>query len=159
MPTPATKPIDLVLAGGGVKGIGLAGAVVKLMEVGYRAHRIAGSSAGSIVGSIVAAAAKNDRLTPADVRDLALAYGKALTLRKVYEEALEAFAAVKAEDVVDPSAYLFHKAVCEYELMLKDKADDSISHACASRGETATCVCSSCAASPARPPLICACAA
>ncbi|WP_319429053.1 patatin-like phospholipase family protein [Mycobacterium sp. RTGN5] len=72
MPTPATKPIDLVLAGGGVKGIGLAGAVVKLMEVGYRAHRIAGSSAGSIVGSIVAAAAKNDRLTPADVRDLAL---------------------------------------------------------------------------------------
>jgi hypothetical protein len=34
---------------------------------------------------------------------------------------------VKVEDVVDPSAYLFHKAVCEYELMLKDKADDSIS--------------------------------
>ena len=29
--------------------------------------------------------------------------------------------------MVDPSAYLFHKAVCEYELMLKDKADDSIS--------------------------------
>ncbi|GAA3535516.1 patatin-like phospholipase family protein [Mycolicibacterium helvum] len=55
-----------------MKGIGLAGAVVKLMEAGYRAHRIAGSSAGSIVGSIVAAAAKNDRLTPADVRDLTL---------------------------------------------------------------------------------------
>ena len=58
--------------------------------------------------------------------NLALAYAKALTLRKVYEEALEAFAAVKPEEVVDPSAYLFHKAVCEYELMLKDKADDSI---------------------------------
>ena len=72
MPTPATKPVDLVLAGGGVKGIGLAGAVVKLMEAGYRAYRVAGSSAGSIVGSIVAAAAKNDQLTPADVRDLAL---------------------------------------------------------------------------------------
>ncbi|QEN16764.1 patatin-like phospholipase family protein [Mycolicibacterium sp. ELW1] len=67
-----TKPIDLVLAGGGVKGIGLAGAVVRLMEAGYRAHRVAGSSAGSIVGSIVAAAAKNDQLTPDDVRDLTL---------------------------------------------------------------------------------------
>ncbi|GAY17783.1 patatin-like phospholipase family protein [Mycobacterium sp. shizuoka-1] len=72
MPTAATKPIDLVLAGGGVKGIGLAGAVVKLMEAGYRAHRVAGSSAGSIVGSIVAAAATNDRLTPQEVRDLTL---------------------------------------------------------------------------------------
>jgi len=58
--------------------------------------------------------------------NLALAYAKALTQRKVYEEALEAFAAVKVEDVCDPSAFLFHKAVCEYELMLKDKADDSI---------------------------------
>jgi NTE family protein len=72
MPKTATKPIDLVLAGGGVKGIGLAGAVVKLMEVGYRAYRVAGSSAGSIVGSIVAAAAKNDQMTPEDVRDLTL---------------------------------------------------------------------------------------
>ena len=42
-----TKPTDLVLAGGGVKGIGLVGAVVKLMEAGYRAYRVAGSSAGS----------------------------------------------------------------------------------------------------------------
>src|SRR3954470_12843897 len=72
MPKTPTKPIDLVLAGGGVKGIGLAGAVVKLMEAGYRAHRVAGSSAGSIVGSIVAAAAKNDQLTPDDVRELTL---------------------------------------------------------------------------------------
>jgi len=58
--------------------------------------------------------------------NLALAYAKALTSRKVYEEALETFAVVKADDVVDPSAYYFHKAVCEYELMLKDKADGSI---------------------------------
>lgn len=72
MPTATTKPIDLVLAGGGVKGIGLAGAVVKLMEAGYRAYRVAGSSAGSIVGSIVAAAAKNDQMTPREVRDLTL---------------------------------------------------------------------------------------
>jgi hypothetical protein len=58
--------------------------------------------------------------------NLSLAYAKALTGRKVYEEALEAFATVKVEDVVDPASYLFHKAVCEYELMMKDRADMSI---------------------------------
>jgi len=58
--------------------------------------------------------------------NLALAYGKALTGRKVYEEALETFAQIKPEDVIDPSAYLFHKAVCEHALMLKDRADTSI---------------------------------
>jgi hypothetical protein len=68
-----------------------------------------------------------DKKKAAFLRDnLALAYAKALTSRKVYEEALETFAAVKAEDVVDPSAFFFHKAVCEYELMLKDRADASI---------------------------------
>ena len=72
MPNLSTKPIDLVLAGGGVKGIGLVGAVVKLMEAGYRGYRVAGSSAGSIVGALVAAAAKDDRMTPQEIRDLAL---------------------------------------------------------------------------------------
>jgi hypothetical protein len=46
------KPIDLVLAGGGVKGIGLVGAVVKLMDAGYRPYRVAGTSAGSVVGAM-----------------------------------------------------------------------------------------------------------
>jgi hypothetical protein len=58
--------------------------------------------------------------------NLTLAYAKALTSRKVYEEALDSFASVKPEDVVDPSAYFFHKAVCEHALMLKDNADSTI---------------------------------
>jgi len=58
--------------------------------------------------------------------NLALAYAKALTGRKVYEEALETFAVVKAEDVIDPSAYFFHRAVCEHALMLREQADSSI---------------------------------
>jgi hypothetical protein len=58
--------------------------------------------------------------------NLALAYGKALTGRKVYEEALDTFAAVKPDEVVDPASYFFHKAVCEHALMLKDRADGSI---------------------------------
>lgn len=73
----ATKPLDLVLSGGGVKGVGLVGAVVRLMEAGYRARRVAGTSAGSIVGSIVAAAAASKKQGPTgpgpgDIRDLAM---------------------------------------------------------------------------------------
>jgi NTE family protein len=46
---------DLVLEGGGVKGIGLVGAISVLEQQGYVFHRIAGTSAGAIVGALVAA--------------------------------------------------------------------------------------------------------
>jgi NTE family protein len=46
---------DLVLEGGGVKGIALVGAVDVLEEHGYEVQRVAGTSAGSIVGALVAA--------------------------------------------------------------------------------------------------------
>ena len=45
---------DLALEGGGVKGVGLVGAVLALDEAGYRFHRIAGTSAGAVTASIVA---------------------------------------------------------------------------------------------------------
>jgi NTE family protein len=47
--------VDLVLEGGGVKGIGLVGAVLKLSESGYAFPRVAGTSAGAIVAALVAA--------------------------------------------------------------------------------------------------------
>lgn len=46
---------DLVLEGGGVKGIALLGAIALLEERGYTFPRVAGSSAGAIVGALVAA--------------------------------------------------------------------------------------------------------
>lgn len=52
---PTSKSADLVLEGGGVKGIALAGAVMTLAEAGYRFPRVAGTSAGAIVGALVAA--------------------------------------------------------------------------------------------------------
>jgi len=58
--------------------------------------------------------------------NLALAYAKALSSRKIYEETLDALKLVKPEDVVDPSSYLFHRAVAEHSLMLKEQAEDSI---------------------------------
>jgi NTE family protein len=46
---------DLVLEGGGVKGIGLAGAVIELSDAGYVFPRVGGTSAGAIVAALVAA--------------------------------------------------------------------------------------------------------
>jgi NTE family protein len=45
---------DLVLEGGGVKGLGLVGATLALAEAGYEFQRIAGASAGAIVAALVA---------------------------------------------------------------------------------------------------------
>jgi NTE family protein len=50
---------DLVLEGGGVKGIGLAGAILVLAEAGYRFPRTAGTSAGAIAAVLVAAIEKS----------------------------------------------------------------------------------------------------
>jgi NTE family protein len=44
---------DLVLEGGGVKGIGLAGAILVLAEAGYHFPRVAGTSAGAIAATLV----------------------------------------------------------------------------------------------------------
>jgi len=68
-----------------------------------------------------------DKAQPAFFRsNLALAYGKALAGRRVYEEGLEALLLARADEVADPAAYFFHKAVCEHALMLKDQADSTI---------------------------------
>src|SRR5262249_1528908 len=76
------KRADLVLSGGGVKGIGLVGAVVALMDAGYSAQRGSGTRAGSAVGAdvaagaaggaIVAAASEGEQMTGAEVKELAL---------------------------------------------------------------------------------------
>lgn len=50
-----TRTVDLVLEGGGVKGIALVGAATALVENGYTFARIGGSSAGALVGAIMAA--------------------------------------------------------------------------------------------------------
>jgi NTE family protein len=46
---------DLVLEGGGVKGLGLVGATLALAEAGYTFRRVAGASAGAIVATLIAA--------------------------------------------------------------------------------------------------------
>ncbi|MHB9024739.1 MAG: patatin-like phospholipase family protein [Armatimonadota bacterium] len=53
--TTEIKKIDAVFEGGGVKGIGLAGAVAVTEAQGYQFENIAGTSAGAIVAALVAA--------------------------------------------------------------------------------------------------------
>jgi hypothetical protein len=68
-----------------------------------------------------------DAKQPAFFRaNLALAYARALSARRVHEEALEALNLVKAEQTADPAAYLFHRAVCEHALLHRDAAARSI---------------------------------
>ncbi|MGE3807979.1 MAG: hypothetical protein AB7K24_25235 [Gemmataceae bacterium] len=58
--------------------------------------------------------------------NLGLAYARALTQRRVHEEALQLFASIKPDQVVDPSAYFFYRAVAEHALALKDQAQQTI---------------------------------
>jgi hypothetical protein len=59
--------------------------------------------------------------------NLTLAYGRALSNRRVHEEALDALKTVRPEQVVDPAAYLFHRSVAEHALLIKTDATKSIS--------------------------------
>jgi NTE family protein len=65
------KPADLVLSGGGVKFIGLVGAISGLMDAGYSFPRVSGVSAGSVVAAILAAASNGAQLTSGEIKELA----------------------------------------------------------------------------------------
>jgi hypothetical protein len=68
-----------------------------------------------------------DKKQPAFFRaNLAVLFAKSLSVRRVYEEALEALKLVQPEDVADPATYLFHKAVAEHALIRKDEASRTI---------------------------------
>jgi NTE family protein len=65
MNAPVRKdPVDLVLQGGGVKGVALGGALDVLLE-GFEVRRVAGTSAGAIAASLVAAGYDRDELREA----------------------------------------------------------------------------------------------
>ena len=74
----------------------------------------------------VPALLKDKKQNPYFRANLALSFARNLSSARVYEEALEALDLVAAEQVVDPSAYFFHKAVAEHALIKKDKAQKTI---------------------------------
>ncbi len=64
---------------------------------------------------------------PAFLRaNLGLAYAKALSNRRIYEDGLEALKGVKVDQVVDPAAFYFTKAVAEHALQNREEATKSI---------------------------------
>jgi hypothetical protein len=58
--------------------------------------------------------------------NLALAYARALSNRRVHEESLDILKSFRPEQVVDPSAYLFHRSVAEHALLNKTQAVQTI---------------------------------
>jgi hypothetical protein len=52
--------------------------------------------------------------------NLGLAYARLLCLRKAYEEALEVLKLVRPEQVVDPGAYYFYRAVAEHKTLHRE---------------------------------------
>ena len=73
---------DLALEGGGVKGIGLVGAILVLDEAGYGFRGVAGTSAGAIVASLVAALSAT---RPDDITDL-LGYMQKIKFKKFMQK-------------------------------------------------------------------------
>lgn len=60
-----SKPVDLVLGGGGVRGIAHVGALSVLLDRGYHVGRVAGASAGAIVGAMIASGATPEEMAHA----------------------------------------------------------------------------------------------
>lgn len=58
--------------------------------------------------------------------NMALAYARSLSNRRVHEEALAALKAFPPEQVVAPATYLFTRAVCEHALLQKAEATRTI---------------------------------
>jgi len=98
-------------------------------------------SLGSADAAKLIADAKNpDALPPTDVpafikdpkgdkffrANVAAAYAKGLSGKRVFEEALDALKSVTPEECVDPATFFFYKAVAEHSLMQREQATGSI---------------------------------
>lgn len=78
--------VDAVFEGGGIKGIGLIGAVCCLEDKGYGWHRYAGTSAGSIIASLLAVG-----YTGKELKDIMMDYDCKNYLDKYKIESLSFF--------------------------------------------------------------------
>lgn len=53
--------------------------------------------------------------------NLTLYYGRYLTQRRMYDEALELLSRLDPQSVIDPASCLFYLAVCQHQLLMKDE--------------------------------------
>jgi hypothetical protein len=69
---------------------------------------------------------KDEKADPFFKANIAMAYAKSLSTKRIYEEALDALKVALPEQVVDPASYYFYKAVSEHALIQKEQAVGSI---------------------------------
>jgi hypothetical protein len=74
----------------------------------------------------VPALLKNEKLPVFFRANLGLAYARALSNRRIHDEALGTLQLFRPEQVVDPAGLLFHRAVCEHALLQKNDAGKTI---------------------------------
>jgi hypothetical protein len=58
--------------------------------------------------------------------NLGLAYARILSSRLAYDEGLDVLKLAKPEQTAEPAAYLFHRAVFEHSLLLKEESEKTI---------------------------------
>ena len=58
--------------------------------------------------------------------NLGLAYVRILLNRRAYDEGLDVLKLFRPQQVAEPAAYLFHRAVCEHALLQKDETTQTI---------------------------------
>jgi len=64
----------------------------------------------------------NEKVPVAVRANVAVAYARALSNRRIHEDALDSLKLFKPEQVADPATYLFHRAVSEHALVRKPEA-------------------------------------
>ena len=69
---------------------------------------------------------KDDKVPLAVRANVAVAYARALSNRRIHEDALEALKPFRPEQVADPATYLFHRAVSEHALVMKPEASATL---------------------------------
>jgi len=74
----------------------------------------------------VPALLKDEKQDPFFRANLGLAFARGLSAARVYEESLATLKTITPEQVVDPSAYFFHRAVAEHALIRKKDAINTI---------------------------------
>ncbi|ADG78619.1 patatin-like phospholipase family protein [Tsukamurella paurometabola] len=107
----ASRTADLVLEGGGVRGIALLGAVTELASAGFRFPRIGGTSAGAVIGALVAAYQRAER--PLD--ELVVALDEVDFPRFTAEPALQR----ALGPVGDGAAILLHEGIHSGDYLLE----------------------------------------
>ena len=83
-------------------------------------------AAGTAPSADVPALLKDAKLDPFVRSNLAAAYAKALAGRRVYEESVAAAKLAAPEQLIDPAAFFFYRAVAEHALIQREAAVTSI---------------------------------